>query len=86
MHRNDRIQIDPDVCHGKPMIRGTRVPVSVIIGSLAAGMDRAEIEAEYDLTVDDIQAALQFANERMMQGSFRARCLLTVILAEPLLR
>lgn len=70
MHLNDRIQIDPEVCHGKPVIRGTRVPVSVIIGSLAAGMDRAEIEAEYDLTAEDIQAALQFANELITQESF----------------
>ena len=70
MNLNDRIQIDPEVCHGKPVIRGTRVPVSVIIGSLAAGMDRPEIEAEYDLTAEDIQAALQFANELITQESF----------------
>jgi uncharacterized protein (DUF433 family) len=72
MNLNDRIQIDPEVCHGKRVIRGTRVPVSVIIGSLAAGMDRAEIEAEYDLTAEDIQAALQFANELITQESFHS--------------
>ncbi len=72
MNLNERIQIDPEVCHGKPVIRGTRVPVSVIIGSLAAGMDKAEIEAEYDVTAEDIQAALQFANELITQDSFHA--------------
>ena len=70
MNLNDRIQIDPEVCHGKPVIRGTRIPLSVIIGSLAAGMDRPEIEAEYDPTAEDIPAALQFANELIAQESF----------------
>jgi uncharacterized protein (DUF433 family) len=71
MNLNDRIQIDPEVCHGKPVIRGARVPVSVVIDSLAAGMDRAEIEAEYDLTAEEIQPALQFANELITQEAFR---------------
>ena len=34
-HMNDRINIDPAICHGKPVIRGTRVPVSIVLGSLA---------------------------------------------------
>jgi len=59
---NDRILIDPRVCHGKPVIRGTRVPVTIVVGSVAAGMSFAEIEREYQLTADDIRAALAFAN------------------------
>jgi uncharacterized protein (DUF433 family) len=60
---NDRITIDPRVCHGKPVIRGTRVPVTIVVGSVAGGMTFAEIEQEYGLTADDIRAALEFANE-----------------------
>ncbi len=60
---SDRIIIDPKVCHGKPVIRGTRVPVTIVVGSVAAGMSFAEIEREYEVTGDDIRAALEFANE-----------------------
>jgi len=70
MSLHDRIQIDPAICHGKPVIRGTRVPVSIIIGSLAGGMDAAEIQAEYAVTAEDIRAALNFANEIIAQESF----------------
>lgn len=60
---NDRIEIDPKICHGKPVIRGTRMPVSLIVGSLAGGMTVEEIACEYDLTPEDIRAALRFAGE-----------------------
>jgi uncharacterized protein (DUF433 family) len=58
---NDRIVIDQKICHGKPVIRGTRTPVAIVIGSLAGGMTFQEIEREYDLTAEDIRAALAFA-------------------------
>jgi uncharacterized protein (DUF433 family) len=57
---SDRISIDPAVQHGKPVIRGTRVPVARILGSLAGGMSREEIVDEYRVTLDDIAAALEF--------------------------
>lgn len=60
---NDRIVIDAKICHGKPVIRGTRVPVSIVVGSLAAGMSMEEIQREYDVTPEDIRAALEFAND-----------------------
>ncbi|MBX3747121.1 MAG: DUF433 domain-containing protein [Verrucomicrobiae bacterium] len=60
---NDRIVIDPKVCHGKPVIRGTRTPVALIVGSLAGGMGFDEVACEYGLTVADIRAALKFAGE-----------------------
>ncbi len=63
--RGDRIVIDPKICDGKPVISGTRVPVSVVLGSLAAGMTFEEVQREYDLTADDIRAALRFAAERI---------------------
>jgi len=59
----DRVSIDPKVCHGKPVIRGTRVPVSIVVGSLAAGMSTAEVAGEYGVTGEDMQAALEFAAE-----------------------
>jgi uncharacterized protein (DUF433 family) len=58
----ERITIDPNVCHGKPCIRGTRVMVSVIVDSLAAGLSEAEILGEYPtLQAPDIKAALAYA-------------------------
>jgi uncharacterized protein (DUF433 family) len=66
MFPTHRIQIDPAVCHGKPFIQGTRVPVSIVVGSLAAGMAIEDVRREYDLTREDIQAALAFA-KRLQQ-------------------
>ena len=57
----DRILIDPSICHGKPIIRGTRMPVALVIGSLAGGMSFEEVQREYDLTTEDIRAAVRFA-------------------------
>jgi len=57
----DRITIDPAVRHGKPIIKGTRVPLEIIIGSLAGGIDIAEIAREYDLQKADILSALAYA-------------------------
>jgi uncharacterized protein (DUF433 family) len=64
---NDQIVIDPKICHGKPVIRGTRMPVSLIVGSLAGGMGFEEVELEYGVTRDHIRAALKFAGELVDQ-------------------
>jgi len=62
MSWRDRISIDPRVHHGKPCIKGTRVPVSVIVGTVAEGHSWERIiESWPQLTLDDIQAALRFA-------------------------
>ena len=59
---NQRITINPDVCHGKPCIRGTRIMVSVILDNLAEGMTAEEIVEEYPpLTIDDVRAAISYA-------------------------
>ena len=59
-----RISIDPAIHHGKPCITGTRVPVSVIVGSIAVGDTTEQIITAWpQLTADDIQAALSFAAE-----------------------
>jgi uncharacterized protein (DUF433 family) len=64
---NDRIVIDPKICHGKPVIRGTRTPVAIVVGSLAGGMSFEQVQREYDLTIEDIRAALKFAGELVDQ-------------------
>lgn len=63
MQIQDRIVLDSTICFGKPLIRGTRVPVTVVIGSLAGGMTFEEIQREYDLAPEDIRAALKFVLE-----------------------
>ena len=58
----DRIVIAPDLHHGDPCIKGTRIPVAVIVGSLADGMTPEEIRDAYpQLTDEDVQAALAYA-------------------------
>lgn len=58
----DRITVDPNICHGKACIRGTRVMVSVILDNLAAGLTGDEILRSYpSLRPDDINAAVAYA-------------------------
>jgi len=56
-----RITTDPNIHHGAPVITGRRVPVSIIIGSLAGGMSKEEVMIEYELTKEDVEAALAYA-------------------------
>ena len=60
---SDRIVIDPTIQHGKPVIRGTRVPVERVLGGLAGGMSPAEIVREYGVTEADVRAALRYAEQ-----------------------
>ncbi len=60
----ERIRIDPNVCFGKPTIRGTRIWVSLILDFLANGMSIEEILEEYpQLTREDILAAIAYGAE-----------------------
>ena len=60
----ERISIDPNICFGKPCIRGTRIWVSLILDNLAAGGTEAEILSAYPgLTVEDIRAAIAYGAE-----------------------
>jgi uncharacterized protein (DUF433 family) len=62
----DRITIDPNLCNGKPTIRGKRITVQTIIEFLSAGETHAEILHQYpSLTEEDILACLKFASELM---------------------
>jgi uncharacterized protein (DUF433 family) len=61
---NSRINIDPNICHGKPVIKNTRVLVSNVLAELAAGNSFDDIIENYpNITYDDIKAALDFGSE-----------------------
>ena len=66
---SNRVVIDSEIHHGGPVRRGTRLPVTVVVGSLAAGMSFAEVEREYGIAADDIRDALRFVMA-LVQGSF----------------
>jgi len=69
----DRIEIDPRVCNGKPVIKGTRIPVSVILELVAAGVSWVEVLSDYpELKQEDIQAALFYAKEFIEHSDMRA--------------
>ncbi|MCB2261329.1 MAG: DUF433 domain-containing protein [Candidatus Thiosymbion ectosymbiont of Robbea hypermnestra] len=70
MGSDDRILIDPAICHGKPVIAGTRVPVAIVVGSLAGGMSFEEVQREYNLSLEDIRAVLAFAGALVEEQSF----------------
>ena len=57
------VTVDPEIHHGKPVINGTRVPIEVVLGHLAAGMSSEKVQSEYDLDRDDIMTALRYATE-----------------------
>ena len=59
-----RISINPSVCHGKPVVTGTRVLVSTLLGALAGGDSIAKVLEDYpNVTEEDVEAAFAFASE-----------------------
>ncbi len=67
-----RIVADPKVRFGKPVIEGTRVPVSLVVGKLGGGMTMDEVAAEYGLSLEDIRAALSYAAGVLATEEMRA--------------
>ncbi len=67
MNPRDFITVDPNICHGKPCFKGTRIMVHLVLEMLAAGEtpDKVIKEAYPQLTLKHIEAALQFAAEAM---------------------
>ncbi len=66
MDWQDRITIDPDVLVGKPVIKGTRISVELIIDMLARGWNDEQIIGQYDhVTPEDIRACLAYASEML---------------------
>ena len=64
MDWREHIAVDPTVCHGQACIRGTRIPASVVLDNLAAGLSPADIIKSYpSLTPQAIQAAMAYAAE-----------------------
>ena len=66
-----RIIVDDTVCFGKPIIQGTRVPVAIVVGELAAGETMESIMEEYGLEREDILAALAYAASVLQDETIR---------------
>lgn len=62
-----RIEINAEIQAGKPVIKGTRVPIEIIIGGLAGGMTIEEACQEYRIKADDVRAALAYAAETLSE-------------------
>ncbi len=68
---NERIEMNPRVCGGRPVIKGTRIAVEVILGQLAEAQSWDSILAGYpELSREDIQAALRFAEHSILASEF----------------
>ena len=67
-----RIVVDENVRFGKPVIKGTRVPVDLIVGKLAGGMSIDEVLDEYSLSREDVLAALAYAARAVADEQVRA--------------
>ena len=64
MSYRDRVIVEPEIMHGKPVIKGTRIPVYIILNLLAGGLSEEEVLRENpDLTREDIHACLEYAAE-----------------------
>jgi len=63
----EHIEVDPNVLAGKPVIKGTRVPVQVIVGSLAGDMSVTEGCEQYRVTPEQVHAALAYAAELLAE-------------------
>ena len=72
MKQSERITIDPEVCHGKPCIRGMRWPVEVLLDLLGSGMSIEEILSDHpELEKEDIYASLNFAKRFLSARSIK---------------
>ena len=69
---SENVSADPEVMHGKPVIEGTRVPVEVVLNTLAEGVSVEEICEEYDLSEEQILAAVNFAADKVSKEEYRA--------------
>ena len=67
------ISVDPQIHHGPPVITGTRMPVSIVVGSLATEMSKEEVSREYAITTEQIEAALSFATELAPKSSTKTQ-------------
>lgn len=63
---------DTSLLGGKPVIKGTRVPVTLVLGQLASGMSMEEVMYEYYLSLENIRAALGYAAQQLAQDAVYA--------------
>ena len=67
-----KISVDEKVRFGRPVITGTRVPVDLILGKLAGGMTYDEVIQEYDITLEDVRATLDYAARTISSEEIKA--------------
>ena len=67
-----RIVVDEKIQAGKPVVKGTRVPVDLILGKLAGGMTYEQVMQEYDLAREDVLAVLDYAAKHLSGEEIRA--------------
>lgn len=65
------IIVDPQIRFGKPVIKGTRVPVQVLVAKVAGGMRPEQVAEEYGVTLEDVRAALAYAAKVLEQQEVR---------------
>ncbi len=67
-----RISVEPSIRGGRPVIAGTRVPVDVLVGKVASGLAAAEVAEEYEVSREDVLAALAYAAQLVADEEVRA--------------
>lgn len=67
-----RIVLDPKIRFGRPVIEGTRIPIEVLVGGVAAGMSVDDVAEEYGVTRRDVLAALNYAAKLVASEEIRA--------------
>lgn len=67
---SDRIVIDPKICHGKPVVRGTRTPVTVVLGAIAGGDTFEQVQRDYDISEADVRACIAFASDELDRQTY----------------
>ena len=67
-----RIVVEETIHFGKPVIKGTRVPVELVVGKLAGGMSQEKVAEEFGITSDDVLAALSYAAKAVADERIRA--------------
>ncbi len=67
-----RISADPAICHGQPVIKGTRVLAARLVGHVGAGDSIDEVAKDYGVTREDVLAAIAFAAQSLEREEYRA--------------
>jgi uncharacterized protein (DUF433 family) len=67
----DRINQDPRICFGKPVIKGTRIPVYILVGMLAEGIEVKEIAEDYEISEEEVRVAALYALDLLFEEARR---------------